>query len=237
MRLGVFSDIHANWQALEAVLADAGDIDGGVCLGDVVGYGGDPVRCVDEVRRLGWPTLVGNHDRACTDAEILAWFNDDAARVVRWTRDQLGDDRLGWLGSLPELETRDSVLLVHASPRDPIFEYILDAGTAAANLHLIGDRACMHGHTHVPGYFYWNGGEVEHAYWLGRIRLEGPVLVNPGSVGQPRDGNPDASYGVWDLDEMTFEWRRVPYDREGAQRAILAAHLPERFASRLEMGR
>lgn len=237
MRLGVFSDIHANWQAFEAVLEDATDIDGGVCLGDVVGYGADPIRCLDEVRGRGWPTLVGNHDRACTDPHILGWFNDDAATVIRWTQRQLGQARLGWLASLPETETRENVLLVHASPRDPIYEYILDAQTAHSNLNLLGDRACLHGHTHVPGYFYFNADAIEHSYLIGRIRLDGPVLVNPGSVGQPRDGIPDASYGVWDAAEGTFEWRRVPYDREGAKQAILEARLPERFASRLDLGR
>jgi diadenosine tetraphosphatase ApaH/serine/threonine PP2A family protein phosphatase len=237
LRLGVFSDIHANWHALEAVLEDAKDIDGGICLGDVVGYGGDPIRCLDEVRLQGWPTLVGNHDRACTDPHILNWFNDDAATVIRWTQKELGEERLRWLGSLPETETREDVLLVHASPRDPIFEYVLDAQTAYANLKLLGDRICFHGHTHLPGHFYLNGDGVEHSYWIGRIQLRGPLLVNPGSVGQPRDGIPDASYGVWDVAEGTFEWRRVPYDREGAKRAILDARLPERFATRLDAGR
>jgi diadenosine tetraphosphatase ApaH/serine/threonine PP2A family protein phosphatase len=238
VRLGVFSDIHANWQALEAVLEHAHDIDAGICLGDVVGYGADPVRCLDEVRRLGWPTLVGNHDRACTDTQILTWFNTDAATVIHWTKDQLGEERLGWLGSLPEVEARNDVLLVHASPRDPIFEYVLDADTAFANLRLLGDRACFHGHTHVPGYFYFGDGEsVAHNYWLGRVRVNGPTLINPGSVGQPRDGIPDASYGVWDLEAGMFEWRRVPYDRDGAKQAIRTAGLPDRFASRLDVGR
>jgi diadenosine tetraphosphatase ApaH/serine/threonine PP2A family protein phosphatase len=238
VRIGVFSDIHANWQALEAVIADSeGDIDQGLCLGDVVGYGGDPVRCLDEVRKRQWPTLIGNHDRACTDPHILDWFNDDAAFVIKWTIDELGEDRLGWLQGRPESDTRDGVLLVHGSPRDPIFEYILDGATAAANLQLLAGHACLHGHTHVPGYFYLNGEAVEHNYWLGKVRVSGPSLINPGSVGQPRDGNPDASYAIWDTEDESLEWRRVPYDREGAQRAILDAGLPERFATRLAAGR
>jgi diadenosine tetraphosphatase ApaH/serine/threonine PP2A family protein phosphatase len=237
MRVAVFSDIHGNWPAFEAVLEDAQDVDGALCLGDIVGYGGDPVRCLDEVRERGWPALVGNHDRACTDPQILAWFNDDAATVIHWTKDRLGEDRLGWLRQLPEVQTEDGVLLVHASPRDPIFEYVLDGATAAANLELLGDRACLHGHTHIPGYFYPDGDTVQHNYWVGRVRVHGPVLINPGSVGQPRDGIPDASYGVWDEDEHTFEWRRVPYDREAAKKSILKAKLPERFAARLDVGR
>jgi diadenosine tetraphosphatase ApaH/serine/threonine PP2A family protein phosphatase len=238
LRIGVFSDIHANWQALEAVLEDSeAEIDAGLCLGDVIGYGGEPVKCVDEVMRRGWPTLVGNHDRACTDQRILDWFNDDAAHVIRWTIEALGSARLQWLESLPESADRDGVLLVHASPRDPIFEYILDGTTAAANLELLNGRACLHGHTHVPGYFYPDGDSIEHNYWLGRVRVAGPALINPGSVGQPRDGNPDASYAIWDTDEESLEWRRVAYDREGAKQAILKANLPERFATRLDVGR
>ncbi|MEP7105055.1 MAG: metallophosphoesterase family protein [Chloroflexota bacterium] len=237
MRIGLFSDIHANWQALEAVLEDCDDvIDDGLCLGDVVGYGGDPVRCVDEVRKRGWPTLVGNHDRACTDPQILDWFNEDAAFVIKWTMSELGQKRLAWLSELPESDEREGVLLVHGSPRDPIFEYILDGATALANLNLLGKRACFHGHTHLPGCFYMNGDQVEHDYHLGRVRVFGPALINPGSVGQPRDGNPDASYAIWDTDQEILEWRRVPYDREGAQKAILDAGLPERFAVRLAVG-
>lgn len=237
MRLAIISDIHANWQAFEAVLEHAADVDAGICLGDVVGYGADPVRCVDEARARGWLTLVGNHDRACTDPQILNWFNDDAAAVIRWTQQQLGDDRLAWLRELPEAQQQHDVVLVHASPRDPIFEYILDGPTAFANLNLLDQRACLHGHTHLPGRFSFSGEDIEHEYRLGEISLAGPALINPGSVGQPRDGIPDASYGVWDVEAGTFEWRRVAYDREGAKQAIRSAGLPERFAGRLDLGR
>lgn len=237
MKLAVLSDIHGNWQALEAVLEHAHDTDAGICLGDVVGYGAEPARCVDEVRRRGWPTLVGNHDRATTDDRILTWFNADAATVVRWTREALGQDRLSWLAALPDTLTEHGALLVHASPRDPVFEYIIDSAVAAENLGLLVDRACLHGHTHIPGYFYWDGDQASHNYWRGRIRVHGPVLINPGSVGQPRDGDPDASYGVWHVEAGEFEWRRVPYDRVAAKRAILDAGLPERFATRLDLGR
>jgi len=122
MRVAVFSDIHANWQGLEAVMEDCPAVDETLCLGDVVGYGGDPKRCVDEVMERGWLTLVGNHDRACTDPEILEWFNEDAAQVVRWTVDVIGEDRLDWLRELPDQHLKEDVLLVHASPRDHIYE-------------------------------------------------------------------------------------------------------------------
>ena len=145
MRILLLADIHANWQALEAVMRDCPKVDETLCLGDVVGYGGDPKKCVDEVTNQGWLTLVGNHDRACTDPEILEWFNDDAATVVRWTVDILGEDRLDWLRKLPDSSVKNDVLLVHASPRDHIYEYVLDTAVAAANaveifLHFRGHR-------------------------------------------------------------------------------------------------
>jgi diadenosine tetraphosphatase ApaH/serine/threonine PP2A family protein phosphatase len=237
LRIAILSDIHANWQALDAVLRDCPPVDKTMCLGDVVGYGGDPIRCIDEVVKQGWLTLVGNHDRACTDPEILEWFNDDAASVVRWTIDQIGPDRLEFLRGLPDSHMEHNVLFVHASPRDHVYEYVLDTAVAYANLELIDGRVCFHGHTHVPGIFLMAANMVAHAYRVDTFPLEGPCLVNPGSVGQPRDGVPTASYGIWDVEESTFEFRRVRYDIKGAQRAIKKARLPERFALRLESGR
>ena len=237
MRIAILSDIHANWQALDAVLRDCPPVDKTMCLGDVVGYGGDPIRCIDEVVKRQWLTLVGNHDRACTDPEILEWFNDDAASVVRWTIDVIGPERLEFLSALPDSHVEHNVLFVHASPRDHVYEYVLDTAVAHANLELIDGRVCFHGHTHVPGIFGLVGNSVTHAYRVDTFQLEGPCLVNPGSVGQPRDGLPTASYGVWDVEESTFEFRRVRYDIKGAQRAIKKARLPERFALRLESGR
>ena len=239
MKIGVVSDIHANWQALEAVLADMPPVAEVVCLGDVVGYNADPQRCLDFVREKGWPTLVGNHDRACTDVDILDWFNEDAAKAIEWTVNKLGAERLAWLAGLPdENQIGGDILLVHGSPRDHIYEYILDIATAEANLDLIGEQVCFHGHTHVPGIFRRENGTLRHDYEVGgAFPLNGPALVNPGSVGQPRDGNPDASYAIWDRVANTFEFRRVPYDREGAKSAIRAAKLPERFAERLDVGK
>ena len=237
MKVAVLSDIHANWQALEAVLDDLPAVDQVVCLGDVVGYGADPVRCLDHVRAQGWPVLVGNHDRAATDPTVLGWFNDAAATAIRWTVEALGEDRVEWLAGLPERKVYEAALLVHASPRDPIYEYVLDGATAEANLRLLGESICFHGHSHVPGVFARRGDWPRHAYDLTAFQLTGPCLVNPGSVGQPRDGDPDASYGVWDLEQGTFTFRRVGYDVAGAQLAIRAAGLPGRFAERLQYGR
>jgi diadenosine tetraphosphatase ApaH/serine/threonine PP2A family protein phosphatase len=237
MKFAIVSDIHANWQALEAVLADMPEVDEVLCLGDVVGYGGNPNQCLDLVRERHWPTLVGNHDRACTDVDILEWFNEDAARAIEWTVGRLGADRLGWLAALPDTsEIGGEVVLVHGSPRDHIYEYILDAPTAEANLALIDGQVCFHGHTHVPGIFRRDNGRLVHEYEVGTFKLASTELVNPGSVGQPRDGNPDASYAIWDRSAGSFEFRRVAYDREGAKKAIRDAKLPERFATRLDTG-
>lgn len=238
MKIAVVSDIHSNWSALEAVLADMPAVSEVICLGDVVGYGADPIRCVDLVREKRWPTLVGNHDRACTDVDILEWFNEDAARAIEWTVARVGQDRLSWLAALPDTDQiGDEILLVHGSPRDHIYEYILDAPTAEANLALINGQTCFHGHTHVPGIFRKEDSTLVHEYRIGTFRLGGSELVNPGSVGQPRDGNPDASYAIWDHQEGTVEFRRCAYDREAAKAAIREARLPERFAERLDAGR
>ncbi len=236
MRIAIISDIHANWPALEAVTADFAGVDDVICLGDVVGYGGDPVRCVDHVRDSGWLTLTGNHDRACADRDALTWFNEEAASAIRWTIGQLGPDRVRWLRYLPEQSSRLGVRLVHASPRSPVFEYVLDLATAAANLKVLMGSACFHGHTHIPGVFRFDGHHVIHGYGLGAAPLPSPGLINPGSVGQPRDGDPASSYGVWNTREGSFEFRRVPYDREAAKRSIRRARLPERFAARLDFG-
>jgi len=236
MRIAVISDIHANWPALEAVMADFAGVDDVICLGDLVGYGGDPIPCLDYIRGRGWLTLAGNHDRACTDPDALGWFNEEAASAIRWTVDQLGPDRIGWLAALPEQTSRLGVRLVHASPRSPVFEYILDMPTAAANLKALLGGVCFHGHTHIPGVFQIDGRRVVHNYRLGAAPFPSPALVNPGSVGQPRDNDPGASYGIWDTAADSFEFRRVAYDREAAKRSIRQAGLPERFAIRLDFG-
>ena len=223
MKIAILSDIHANWQALEAVLRDCPPVDETLCLGDVVGYGGDPKRCVDEVIRRKWLTLVGNHDRACTDPEILEWFNDDAASVVRWTIEVIGEERLEWLRGLPDSHFEHDVLHVHASPRDHIYEYVLDTAVAHANLELLDGGICFHGHTHVPGIFGLANGTVTHEYRVDSFRLTGPALVNPGSVGLPFNSwppngalrmSPWAEYAILTVEDgcISTELRRAPYD-------------------------
>ena len=181
--------------------------------------------------------MRGNHDKACTGITGVEEFNPIAGLAALWTKQTLTPEHLEWLRALPDSHFEHGVLLVHASPRDHIYEYVLDTAVAQANLELLDGGVCFHGHTHVPGIFGLANGTVTHEYRVDSFRLNGPALVNPGSVGQPRDGLPTASYGVWDVDAETFEFRRVRYDIKGAQRAIRKARLPERFALRLESGR
>src|SRR5204863_8338075 len=135
-------------------------------------------RCLDEVTRHLWIDLVGNDDRACTDPEILEWFNDDAAAVVRWTIEVIGAKRLEWLRGLPDSHFEHDVLLVHASPRDHIYEYVLDTAVAHANLELPDGRICFHGHTHVPGIFGMSSDTVTHEYRVETFKLNGAALEN-----------------------------------------------------------
>src|SRR5207302_4178652 len=179
-----------------AVLRDCPPVDETLCLGDVVGYGGDPKRCVDEVIKRQWLTLVGNHDRACTDPAILEWFNDDAASVVRWTIEVIEGERLEWLRGLPDSHVEHDVPLGHASPRDHIYEHVLDTAVAYANLELLNGGICFHGHTHVPGLFGLVDGQVTHDYSVDTFALKGPALVYPGCVGQRRDGRLRAAAGM-----------------------------------------
>ncbi len=234
----MISDVHGNWQALEAVIADLGSVDMVICLGDTVGYGGNPELCCEEGIRAGWSTVLGNHDQACLDLNVLSWFNERAARSVRITKERLEPRHLDWLRGLPERAQAEGALLVHASPRHPLHEYIFDLPTAAANLAEAGPRICFFGHTHLPGVFQReDAGQLTYTYRKGKVRLRTPALVNPGSVGQPRDGDPTASYLVWEPDSGSVDFRRVNYDREAAKQAILEAGMPPSFASRLDLGR
>lgn len=242
MRVLIISDIHANLAALEAVLADAGPYDATWCLGDLVGYGPDPNECVDRVRSLPKLTcLLGNHDLAVLGDIDLRVFNGDARAAISWTRHSATPGTLDYLRSLsPECLWRDYTL-VHASPRQPIWEYILDRDIAYANFPLITTPYCLVGHTHQP-VIYWQvtpGGEVleeEPDYAAPRPLAREHLIINPGSVGQPRDNNPDAAYALLDVETEAWEYRRVAYDVAVTQGRLRKAGLPERLAARLGFG-
>ena len=239
MRIAVLSDIHANITALNAVIADAGTVDGIWHLGDVVGYGPEPDAVVDRLRELGAVGVRGNHDAAACGGPEIEWFNPDARRAMEWTRAAIGDATATWLAALPERLVHEGSELVHGSPREPIWEYVTSTGVARANLGVLEAQVGLHGHTHVPiAWIEDDGGIQRHQPGRGSsLELRGRrALINPGSVGQPRDGDPDASYAIIDPVAGSVSWHRVAYDVGSVQRAMRGAGLPVSLSARLSVG-
>ena len=240
VRVAVLSDIHANLTALDAVLAAIGSVDAIWHLGDVVGYGPEPDAVVGRLVDAGAVGVAGNHDRAAAGGREIEWFNPDARAAMEWTRARISPETVAWLRDQPERRTERDALLVHGSPRDPIWEYITSASIAGANIATMATAVGLFGHTHLPMAWTERDGRVE-----GReprpnsaVSLDGAshLLVNPGSVGQPRDGDARASWLELDLDAATATWHRVAYDIPQVQRAMRAAGLPARLAERLPHG-
>jgi predicted phosphodiesterase len=239
VRVAVLSDIHANLVALDAVLATLGSVDAVWHLGDVVGYGPDPDGVVARLTEIGAVGVRGNHDAAAAGGDEIDWFNPDARRAMEWTRTRIGDATRDWLGSLPERHTTDGFGLVHGSPREPLWEYIVSVPVARANLSLLTTPVGLFGHTHLPMVFVEEDGVVEQiepghgsTFSLAGRR----ALVNPGSVGQPRDGIPTAGHMVIDTDAGRCTWYRTPYDIDAVQIAMRDAGLPDRLVQRLAYG-
>jgi predicted phosphodiesterase len=236
----VISDIHGNLEALEAVLRDLpNEVRVVYCLGDVIGYGANPDECCNIVRESGMPTITGNHDLAVTDLSTdLDWFNPVAAAAVRWTREHLSEENAEFLRGRPRMMQSKDALFVHGSIRDPD-EYIINSISAEENLEILrseypGVPICFFGHTHVKAVAPSPNGPVVEAHTLD-LSANGPYLVNPGSVGQPRDGDTFASYVLAEGGRVAY--RFVEYDIERAQAKIRAAGLPEMLAERLAVGR
>lgn len=241
MRILVISDIHANLTAFEAVLEDAGTVDAVWCLGDIVGYGPDPNECVARVRGLeNLVCLLGNHDAAALNRIPMDTFNLDARRSIEWIQNVLTKESFIFLSELPETVVTGQATLVHGSPRNPVWEYILDLHNAVQNLEYFDTQLCMVGHTHLP-IAYVADEET------GILRLVIPpvnecleihtrAILNPGSVGQPRDHDPRASYAIFYPETSGWEIHRVEYDIRAVQRRIRAADLPMRHAIRLLEG-
>jgi predicted phosphodiesterase len=240
----VISDIHGNLEALEAVLRDVPDgVEGIYCLGDVIGYGANPNECCDLVREREMPLISGNHDLAVTDLSTdLAWFNPVAAAAVEWTREQLTEENASLLRACPRTIQKKGTLFVHGSIRDPD-EYILNGAVAQENLAVLKQeypnvRVCFFGHTHVKAVAPSPDSTSPGSRTL-ELTTGGPYLVNPGSVGQPRDGDTFASYVLAEdaPDGASVAYRFVEYDVEKAQTKIRAAGLPGVLADRLAHGR
>lgn len=243
MRRLVVSDIHSNLEAFQAVLDDAGPVDGVWCLGDVVGYGPDPNGCVDLLRSLPHLCIAGNHDWATLGKLDLRDFNPDAREANLWNRQQLTPGNLAYLDALPETLEEGQFSLVHGSPRYPIWEYIIYPSTAEVNFEHMHTPYCFVGHTHSPVVFRLRneGGatECETIVPTPGVPLEmgsEPLIVNPGSVGQPRDGDPQASYAILDDQDHTIEHRRVGYPVEITQAKMMEHDMPLRLVLRLGYG-
>lgn len=277
MRALILSDIHANLAALESVLgATKGRYDAIWCLGDVVGYGPRPNECVEIIRELASLCVMGNHDLAVLgkpEMDVEA-FNPYAQQAVLWTRDTLTQANMDYLASLPDIPVHppatDNLLLTHASPREPVSEYIMTPSIAMENFGVFREGICLVGHTHKPVIYRWRlheelytdtfddfysdaeefaGANIAHSVAtvdslqppLGNaVHLDHSeqlrLIINPGSVGQPRDNDVRAAYAILDVEAMTWRYERVPYPIELTQTQMRAAQLPKRLIDRLSFG-
>lgn len=242
MRVAVVSDVHGNRQAFEAVLdaVEAVHADELWCLGDLVGYGADPDACVELARRYATVCLVGNHDLAVRGDIPLETFSRGAELAARWTIEHIAPASMEYLRGLEPLELDELVGLYHASPRDPVWEYVLSPLQAELCFDVLQHRIACIGHSHVA-LSYTRGAGMPAT---GQKRADGEQLdlatgewlLNPGSVGQPRDGDPRAAWLLLDTDPWTVAYHRTDYDVEGAAAAIRAARLPDSLAERLPHG-
>jgi predicted phosphodiesterase len=242
MLVAIVSDIHGNRHAFEAVLdaIEASDCEEMWCLGDLVGYGADPDACVELARQHAAICLAGNHDMGVRGDLPLEQFSRGAALAAQWTQETITPETREYLNSLEPLNLEEKIGLYHASPRDPVWEYVLSALQAEMCLDEQNHRVCLIGHSHVALSFSRFAGDPA----TGQTRAageeldlsQGEWLINPGSVGQPRDGDPRAAWLELDLDRLTAGYRRVEYDIDGAAAAIRAAQLPDSLAERLAYG-
>jgi diadenosine tetraphosphatase ApaH/serine/threonine PP2A family protein phosphatase len=243
-RYGIIADVHANLPALEAVLAwlDGERVEAIWCLGDVVGYGGDPSACVEIVRARCAGTVRGNHDVAAIDPRLRAWFNPHARAAIERQAELLSEEDRAWIAALPATLDAPGAALTHSGFADPdAFDYVLAPRHAAVELGAQPGTVGFYGHTHVPAR--WRrapGGEVERMPLPedASVSLSGPDrwLVNPGAVGQPRDGDPRAACAIFDSREGSLRYRRLEYDVGAAQAAIHRAKMPAFEAARLAHG-
>ncbi len=235
------SDVHGNVQALKAVLADikSAGISDIVCLGDIVGYGGNPSECVDIIREAGIPSLLGNHDAMTDESRVQTQtMNPDAKRAIEWTKDALLPDQLAWLAALPVTMERGAFQAAHATLHDPeAWDYVQTLPDAWKNFAHQTRDLCFIGHTHWPAFYAEGEERAREVKSIENLTAGRKQLINVGSVGQPRDRDPRACYLIYRPDRRDVCWRRVEYDIEAAQCAILAAGLPARFAERLSDGR
>lgn len=240
MRIALFGDIHANLEALEAVLADASSlgVTEYVCLGDIVGYNADPAACLEIVRAMNCPTVKGNHDDEASGTHSLDSMNPVAAAALEWTRQQLSDEQRQWLTRLRMVRQVMDFTVVHSTLDQPAnWNYVTNRFDAMANFSYQFTPICFHGHTHVPRVFVKTDKVQEVQADSIAIEPGAKYFINVGSVGQPRDGDWRACYAVYDTDTSLVIYRRIEYDIAKTQAKIIAAELPPMLAERIAEGR
>ena len=243
MRCAIIADIHANLSAFTAVLDDIehrGGVEEVWCLGDIVGYGPDPHQCIELLRQYKHVCVAGNHDWAAIGKIGTAEFNPDAAAACRWTAQQLKAKDVVYLEGLPLVIEKDDFTLVHGSPREPIWEYLLSLSSAKENFAYFQSPFCLVSHSHVPLVFkYSETGECSFNPFLPNIGLvlgKSRLIINPGAVGQPRDGDPKASYAICNTETRMVRLYRVHYDIRVTQNSMVKQNLPVRLVARLSYG-
>lgn len=239
MNYAILSDIHGNFEALERALREVRrrKIDRIIILGDLVGYGPDPNACIELCRDATGYIILGNHDKAAIDPKEVEYFNPYAAQAVLWTAAQLSQQNKNVLASLPLVLSLPDILFVHASPLDPgAWNYVLSEYDARNNFDAFPQRICFIGHTHFPAIFCEKSFIEPHSSDISLSNKE-RYIINVGSIGQPRDSNPELSFGIFDDRSLEFEWVRLAYNIDATAQKILDAGLPTYLANRLYVGR
>lgn len=244
MRYAIISDIHSNLAAFQAVLNDinkTGGIERIWCLGDIVGYGPDPKDCIELLRQYEHVCVAGNHDWGALEKIDLNDFNPEAAAACRWTGQQLGPDEIDYLANLPLTLQEGDFTLAHGSPREPIWEYLLSTYSARISFDYFQTKYCLVGHSHVPAIFEQLADSEDCP--LAELSPDAPLIlgenrqiINPGGVGQPRDGDPRAAYAIYDSEHGVIQHHRVPYDIDATQQKMAEYGLPSRLITRLSYG-
>ncbi|MEW6481917.1 MAG: metallophosphoesterase family protein [bacterium] len=237
MQYGIISDIHGNLEALLAVIPYLSKVDKTIVLGDIVGYGPCPNECCEYVRKLNPLVIAGNHDIAAVGKKDINWFNPYAREAIEWTQRNLSSENKEWLLSLPLRGKQSNFIFVHGSLRDYTDEYIFKEKEAGESLGLLKDEILFIGHTHVPSCFFVENNSIQGKYLMEDevIKLKKRSIINPGSVGQPRDYIPKASFGI--VNNKEFKLFRIPYNIKRTQRLMRQVGLPEYLIKRLENGR
>jgi len=243
MRYAIFADIHSNLEALETVLKyyEKEKVDKYFCCGDIVGYGPNPNECIEKIRLLGSIVIAGNHDLATVGLKDISWFNEYAQAAILWTKEKLTPENAEYLKSLPQTYQDENLTLVHGTPRNPIDEYLVNLRQARENIKFFSTEVCFIGHTHTP-FFYQMNAQGEELY--GNFLQKNPVILAPrtktiinlGSVGQPRDGDPRAACAIYDAEKREIYLTRFEYNISDVQQKMLEANLPSYLIHRLSYG-